>query len=123
MTVKPFAIAFILATLACASASAREPDRAPVPSIEALFSGLVQEQDVALAFRYFRESLDAAMDGREPPPPPAVLIQRAEVIGDELKRRGFAVARDALDAIEAIVREQVREPTRRPPPAGPMRGI
>jgi hypothetical protein len=122
MNVRRFAIAATLA-FACASASAREPDRAPVPSIDAIFSGLVQEQDVAAAFRYFRESLDAALDGRDPPPPPAALIQRAEVIGDELKRRGGAVARGVLDAIEAIVREQVREPARRPPPSSPMRGI
>ena len=117
-----FAIAAILAFL-CANASAREPDRTPVPPIESIFSGLVQEQDVAAAFRYFRESLDAAVDGRDPPPPPPALIQRAEVIGDELKRRGGAAARGVLDAIEAIVREQVREPARRPPPSSPMRAI
>ena len=81
-----------------------------MPPIEALFSGLVQEQDVALAFRYLRESLDAALLGREPAPPPEALIQRAETIGNELKRRGGVAAHRVLDEIERILREEVRKP-------------
>jgi hypothetical protein len=116
--VKRFAIAAILAALLAANTYAQERDRSPLPLIDSIFSGLIQEQDVALAFRYFRESLDAALEGREPPAPDA-LIQRSEVIGDELKRRGGAAARSMLDAIEAILRERVREPSRLPPPSSP----
>ena len=68
-----------------------------------------------LAFRYLRESLDAALMGREPAPPPDALMQRAETIGKELKRRGGAAAHGVLDAIEGILREEVRSPPRGTP--------
>ncbi|MGZ8228668.1 MAG: hypothetical protein ACXW2A_03175 [Burkholderiales bacterium] len=111
---KSVVIAGAVAMLFCAGAHAQGPraDEAPLPP--SIFSNLVQEEDVALAFGYLRESLDAALAGREPPPPDA-LRRRAEVIGEELKRRGASTARSVLDAIEAILRERVTEPPRLPP--------
>jgi hypothetical protein len=122
-SMKRTSVVAIFALFACSGALAQNPQRNPAPPFESLFSGIVQEQDVALAFRYFRESLDAALEGREPPPPDA-LIQRGEVIGEDLKRRGGAAARSILDAIEAIVRERVREPSRAlPPPSSPVQRL
>jgi hypothetical protein len=99
---------------ACAAAHAQDSDRNAVPPLESIFSGLIQEQDVALAFRYLRDWFDAALEGREPPRADA-LVERGERITDELKRRGAASARGVLDAIEAIVREGSREAPRLPP--------
>lgn len=127
MNISRFASAAIFTAFLSASASAHEPDRFPMPSIESLFSGLIQEQDVALAFGYLRESLDSAVQGREPSPPPEALVRRGEAIAEEAKQRGAATARTVLDAIEAMLREKVREPSVREPaylpPAGPGRRI
>jgi hypothetical protein len=72
--------------------------------------GLVQERDVTLVFGYLREALSAAVEGRDViPPPPEELTQRAEVLGDGMKRRGAAVGRALLDAIESAVRERLPE--------------
>jgi hypothetical protein len=121
VNVKRFAIASLVALFACASAQAHDPQREPAAPIDSIFAGLIQEQDVALAMRYLRDALDAALEGREPPPADA-LIQRGEVIANEVKRRGAASARSVLDAIEDILRESVREEPRLPP-SSPMRRI
>jgi len=84
-------IAAIFATFACASVHAQDSDHNAVPPLEAIFSGLVDEQDVALAFGYLRDSLDATLDGRSPAPPPDVLIERGHAITNELNRRGAAM--------------------------------
>jgi hypothetical protein len=121
--VKSTVVAAALAAFACATAHAHDPQRNPAPPIESIFAGLIQEQDVALAFRYLRESLDAALEGREPPRADP-LVERGEVIAKEAQRRGAAAARSMLDMIEGILREAVRDEPRRPPPASsPMRGI
>jgi len=115
-------IAAIFATFACASVHAQDFDRLAVPPVESIFSGLVQEQDVALAFSYLRDSLDATLDGRSPAPPSDVLIERGQAITNELNRRGAAYARSVLDAIEAVVREGVR-PAPGLPPSNPAQGM
>jgi hypothetical protein len=81
------------------------------PAGSALFGGIVQEKDVGLFFDYLRNALQAAVDGREAQPPEE-LVQRAEAIGEEVKRRGAAAARAVIDAIEQSVREGMREPGR-----------
>ena len=100
-----------------APAHAHESD---VPIMGPLLGGIVQEREVGLVFGYLREALDAAMEGREAAPPQE-LTQRAEVIGEELKRRGAAAARSILDSVEAAVREGMREPRSQPLPPQPGR--
>jgi hypothetical protein len=120
---KSTVVAAAVALFACSGALAQDPQRNPLLPIESIFAGLIQEQDVALAFRYLRESLDAALEGREPPRADP-LMERGEVIAKEAQRRGAATARSMLDMIEGILREAVRdEPRRPPPPFNPMRGI
>jgi hypothetical protein len=72
-------------------------------------------------FDYLREALGAAIEGREPTPPEK-LMQRAEAIGDEVKRLGVAMARAILDSVERSVREGVKEPSM-PPPSSPLQRI
>jgi hypothetical protein len=114
-----FAVATFVAFGLCASAHA-EDSRGPPP--ESLFGGIVQERDIALIFGYAREALSAAVEGREVAPPEE-LTQRAEAIGGEMKRRGFAAGRAILDAIESAVRDTVREPRRQSLPRDPGRRI
>jgi hypothetical protein len=103
----------------CSSAYAQDARRPPA---NALLGGIVQERDVDLVFDYLRDALKAGMEGREATPPDE-LTQRAEAIGDELKRRGAAAARAAIDAIEQTVRDAMREPRRLPPPTSPSQRI
>jgi hypothetical protein len=115
VNVKASLIAALVAISLGGPAYAQDPDRPAMPSIDSILSGLVQEEDVAVAFRYLRESLDDALMGREPAPPPDALMQRAETIGKEFKRRGGAAAHSVLDVIEGILREEVRSPPRGTP--------
>ena len=112
------AIAGLLGLAVCASAHAQDARR---PATEALLGGIVQERDVALVFDYLREALSAAADGREISPPEE-LTQRAEAIGAEVKRRGADAARALIDAVEASMREGMREP-RRPLSSSPYQRI
>jgi hypothetical protein len=104
----------------CGSAAAHEP----LPPLGAyLFGGVVRESDVDLLFDWLRESARAAVEGREAPPPDA-LVSRAEQIGDEVKRRGGIAARIFIDVIERSVREAMRErpaPPQLPPTAPAQR--
>jgi hypothetical protein len=113
---KKLLLAIVLASgfAAPAAAGPNEDPRSAFPG--ALLGGIVQERDVGLVFDYLRQALQAAVDGREPPSSDE-LAQRAEVIGDEVKRRGAAAARAVIDAIEQSVREGMREPRPLPPPA------
>ena len=101
------------------SAYAQEPRR---PSSDSFLGGIVHERDVGLVFDYLRDALNAAMEGRDAPSPDE-LTRRAEAIGDEVKRRGAAAARAAIDAIEQSVREAMREPRRLTPPTSLQQGI
>ena len=117
---KRAAIAGLLLAL-CASAYAHDERRAPPAAI---LGGIVQERDVDLVFDYLREALDAAVEGREAPPPDEI-ARRAGAIGEEMKRRGAAAARVFIDVIEKSVREGLREPVPRPalPPSSPSQRI
>jgi len=108
-------IAVLLGVTLSASAYAHEP-RGPLG--ESIFGGIVQERDVGLVFGYLREALSAAVEGREAAPP-SELVERAESMGEELKRRGAAAGRAVLDAIEQSVREGMRDIPRSAPPALP----
>jgi hypothetical protein len=114
VNVRRTAAAAVFAALACTTVHAQDAQWNAVPPIESIFAGLIQEQDVILAFRYLRDALDAVLDGREPPPADA-LIERGQTITNELNRRGAAYARSVLDAIEAVMRDAVKEPQRVPP--------
>jgi hypothetical protein len=74
----------------------------------AFVRGLVQEEDVGLFFGYLREALGAAADGRDAPVPEK-LTRRAEEIGERAKQRGVVAGRLLLDAIEASVRDIIRD--------------
>src|SRR5688500_4645163 len=114
----------LVLALAAGAANAHERD----PLLGPLLGGIVQERDVGLFFGYMREALDAAIEGRETSPP-AELAQRAEEIGEAVKRRGAAAARSLLDSIETTVREGVRRHERherhdrQPPPTYPRMRI
>ena len=69
-----------------------------------LLGGIVQERDVDLVFGYLREALNAAIEGREAAPPDE-LAQRAEAMGEEMKRRGAVAAARAHRRHRAAVRE------------------
>jgi hypothetical protein len=102
-------VAGLLGLAVCASAHAQDARR---PATEALLGGIVQERDVALVFDYLRDVVTAAAEGREAAPP-VELTERAEAIGQEVKRHGAAAARALIDAVESALREGMREP--RPP--------
>jgi hypothetical protein len=87
---------------------------------QVLFRDLVREGDVTLLFDYLRYALAAAARGEEPPPPEE-LRRRAQALGDELRLRGALAALGLLNALEAEVKERLREPPprRAPPPAPP----
>jgi hypothetical protein len=91
------------------SAHAAPPDDSLETIAGSFIQGLVQEQDVGLVFGYLREALDAAVEGRELPPPQA-LTERAEAIGEEAKRRGAIAGRAVLDAIERSIRDAMKAP-------------
>jgi hypothetical protein len=104
----------LVALALAAPVHADDSSRNATPTADSLLHGLVQEQDVALAFDYLRESLSAALEGREPPPPDRIL-RRAEIIGEEAKSRGAGAARALLDEIERSIRGGMRERNRLPP--------
>ena len=106
--------AAFLGLVFCSSASVRAAGSGEPPSFPgAILGGLIQEHDVTLVFDYLRDALKAGIQGREVQPPKE-LTQRAEAIGEELKARGAVAARAAIDAIEAAVRESLRDRDRLP---------
>jgi hypothetical protein len=75
----------------------------------------LDEADVARLFAWLRASLAAAAQGRDVPPPPEDLRQRAEALSRELALHGALAGRALLDALEEQVRGALRE---RPAPPG-----
>jgi hypothetical protein len=109
-----------LGLAAPATAAERDPLAAFDPA--ALLQGLVREEDVAALFAHLRAALLAAAEGREAPPADA-LARRAEAIGGELKLRGALAGALLLQALEAQLRQALREaaPRARPlPPVAPQ---
>lgn len=89
---------------------------------EVLFKSAISESDVSLLFAYLRSAMLAAAVGREAPPAPEELNQRAEALGDELRVRGALTALLLLRAFEASAKQILREPAphRALPPVKPF---
>lgn len=118
-------LALLLGLGSAMPAAAAVPDNR-IPSDEAanpaLLGGLVDDADVDLLFSYLGDAVRAAGEGRDIPPPPAALAERAESVGEELRRRGTLAGLLLLKALEANTRELMREspPERElPPPTSP----
>lgn len=98
------------------------PDRGAPSRLEpeAFFRGMIRDSDVDLLFDEMRRALLAAAEGRDAPPSPA-LEKRVLELGAELRLRGTVAGLAALNALEANVRQMLREavppPRRRLPPA------
>jgi hypothetical protein len=88
-----------------------------------LLRGLVREDDVTLLFDFLRSSLAAAMQGREAPPVPAELAERAEAVSQALKLQGALAALTLLNVLEQRAKQALREvpePRALPPPTQPF---
>jgi hypothetical protein len=90
-----------------------------LPNMEQALRGMVGERDVSLLFDFLRESLTAAIEGREPPPVPEELTGRAEALGQALKAQGALVALALLATLEQRAKEALREPRPRRPAVPP----
>jgi hypothetical protein len=77
----------------------------------------VDEADVARFFAWMRASMLAAAQGREGPPVPEELRQKAETLTRELAARGTSTGIALLDVLEEYARRAVREE-----PAAPLPG-
>lgn len=104
---------FALGLALAVPAGAAEPDAQPtIESLlapQALFGGVVSENDVGLLFTQLRASLLAAAEGREAPPPSEALTRRMEAIGGELRLRGIIAGLALSNAAERAARDLVRE--------------
>lgn len=86
---------------------------------EALFKGIIREDDVSLLFRHLRESIAASARGEEAEPSEAMKRRQAQ-IQREIATRGALFASAMLSAFEQAARDAVREgmrdlPRRTPP--------
>lgn len=77
----------------------------------------VDEADVARFFAWMRASMLAAARGKEAPPLPEELRQKAEALSRELAARSALTGLALLDALEEYARRSVREK-----PASPLPG-
>lgn len=75
---------------------------------EALFKGLIREDDVTLLFRHIRESMAASARGEEARESEA-MNRRAEQIQREVAARGSALVGVLLSAFESAAKQMVRE--------------
>lgn len=69
----------------------------------------VDEADVARLFAWMRASMLAAAQGRDAPPPPEELRQKAETLSREFAARGALAGLALMDALEEYARRAVRE--------------
>ena len=76
--------------------------------------GIVRPDDVGAVFDYLRDAYTAALEGREAPRSEA-LEKRADAISEELKLRGRVAGVLLLNALEAQLKELLREPPARYP--------
>jgi len=75
---------------------------------EALFKGIIREDDVSLLFKHVRESMTAAARGEEPKAS-ETMTRRTEEIQRELAVRGSVLVGVLLSAFESAARQAVRE--------------
>jgi len=73
------------------------------------------EGDVEQFFAWMRSSIAASMQGREAPPPPPELKQKAESLSRELAARGALAGQALLDALEESTRRALRDAQKQPP--------
>ena len=124
MRLKRFVVMAALAGLVCAGAPAAAAERTPVErtplaefdaqleqllSPQAWLKGKVTEADVALIFAHIKASLFASSMGLPPPAVPDELKQRAEELKLDLTRHGALTGLRLLNALEAGVKQVVRE--------------
>jgi hypothetical protein len=76
----------------------------------------VNEADVKRLLDWMRASLLAAAQGREAPPPPEELRQKAETLSRELAAQGALTGLALLDALEESARRALREAQKPAPP-------
>jgi hypothetical protein len=115
-----------LALSAPVAAQSKDPfDALEAINPEALFKGIIREDDVSLLFKHVRESMTASMRGEEPKES-AAITRRTEDIQRELAARGTVLIGVLLSAFELAARQAVREAmsdmsSRNPPrPATPQ---
>lgn len=103
------AIAFSLPA-AAQSRDARDPFDAAFDRInpEALFKGLIREDDVSLLFQHLRESMAASARGEEAQQSEA-MKRRSEQIQRDVAARGSVLLSALLTAFESAARQAVRE--------------
>ena len=75
---------------------------------EALFKGIIREDDVALLFRHLRASMAAAARGEEAQESEA-MKRRTQQIQREVAARGGVLVGVLLSAFESAARQAVRE--------------
>ena len=85
------------------------------PELRMLLGGVVTENDVSQLFAHLRASMQAAAEGRQPPPFPEPLGKQLESAGSELQLRGLIAGMALTQFVERAVRDAVRELA--PPPA------
>lgn len=77
-------------------------------NVEALFKGLIREDDVTLLFRHLRESMAAAARG-ETPQESEALNRRSEEISRDAFARGSVLMGVLLNAFESAAKQAIRE--------------
>ena len=80
-----------------------------------LLGRALTEADIEQFFAWMRASIAASMQGKESPPPPAELKQKAETLSRELAARGALAGQALLGALEESARRALREAQRQPP--------
>ncbi len=92
-----------------AAAQSRDPfDIIESINPEALFKGIIREDDVSLLFRHLRESMAASARGEDAQPSEA-MQRRTEQIQREVAARGGVLMGVLLSAFEQAARQAVRE--------------
>jgi hypothetical protein len=76
----------------------------------------VNEADVKRFFDWMRASLLAAAQGKEAPPPPEELRQKAEILSRDLALQGALTGLALLEALEEPARRAWREAQKPAPP-------
>ena len=124
MRLKRFIVIAGLAGLAFGAAPAGATERSPSAELDAQIEqllspqawlkGKVSEADVALVFAHIKASLFASAMGLPAPALPEELRQRAEELKLDLKMHGTLTGLRLLNALEAGMREAVREALRGP---------